>query len=162
MEHSPIRPERERRPSSTAPADRQPSVLETQLNELRERLLKPPEASQGEREPALSRLVHEVLRSRRRREKIFGIQLFGEPAWDLLLELYTAESVGQRLSLWDACLATSVPASTAMRWIATLEKQDWVRRLGHPSDPRRTWLVLTERGSTTIENYFRSLPIRPA
>jgi DNA-binding MarR family transcriptional regulator len=164
MEHSPIRPRQEASPSSTPSPAREPSRLEIQLTELRERLLKAPEPerSPAEREPALSRLVQEVLRSRRRREKTFGIQMFGEPAWDLLLELFAAESTGQRLSVVDACHATAVPASTAMRWIETLEKLSWVRRVGHPSDPRRSWLFLTERASITIEDYFRSLPIRPA
>lgn len=38
------------------------------------------------------RFLTEMMEMRRRRDGHFGRDLFGEPAWDLLLELYLAEA----------------------------------------------------------------------
>ena len=159
MDHSPIRPKRE-----DDPPPRELSTLQIQLNELRERLLNAPEPASPpiEGEAALNRLVRDVLDSRRRREKIFGVQIFGEPAWDLLLELYDAEWRQQPLSIQNACRATGMPPSTMIRWIAMLEEEGWVRAIGDPSDLVRMRVALTDRASVAMHDYFRNLPIRPA
>ena len=158
MDHSPIRPKREDDPSPSC----EPSPLQARLNELRERLLEAPDAEQPlSDEGALNRLVREVLESRRRRERIFGDQIFGEPAWDLLLELYDAEWRQQPLSIQNACRATGMPPSTMIRWIAMLEEEGWVRAIGDPSDLVRMRVALTDRASVAMHDYFRNLPIRP-
>lgn len=81
---------------------------------------------------------------RRTRDKFFGHGLFGEPAWDILLELYAAKGTGRKVSVSGACYATGVPLSTALRWIVRLEKCGWVRRFNDPLDKRRAWLTLSD------------------
>jgi DNA-binding MarR family transcriptional regulator len=95
-------------------------------------------------EPTLHKQVANILRFRRKRNKLFGGDLFGEPAWDILLELYLAERNGRRLSVSGACYVSGVPLTTALRWISRLEADGWIRRVDDPLDKRRSWVVLCE------------------
>ena len=136
--------------------------LQRQLDDVRDRLKTgDPAPTEVEDETILSRLVKEILRSRRRREKIFGGELFGEPAWDILLELYAAEWTQQRLSIHGACCVSAVPETTALRWIVRLEREGWVQRSDDPLDGRRKWLTLTDRASAAMRDYLKELAIRP-
>jgi DNA-binding MarR family transcriptional regulator len=141
--------------------DTQLANLQEQIDRLRERLLTPVSAKEPAEQFVLMSLVQEILRSRRRREKIFGGELFGEPAWDILLEVYCAELTQQKLSVSDACYASAVPHTTALRWVAKLEHDGWLRRMNDPFDGRRTWLLLTNDGSDKMRDFLVGLAIRP-
>lgn len=137
--------------------------LQEQLDQLRARLSADEQSGTGpELDPVESlRLVREILRSRRRRNEIFGEDLFGEPAWDLLLELYAAEITQQRVSISSACIASAVPPTTALRWIEKLEKEGWIGREGDPLDRRRYWVFLKEQGIVAMRKYLERMAIRP-
>lgn len=102
-------------------------------------------------------LVKDVLRFRRLRNKLLGGDLFGEPAWDILLELFAADWSGEKLSVSGACYVSGVPSSTALRWIVRLENEGWVERTDDPLDGRRTWLTLTSRAERTIRDFLRQM-----
>lgn len=108
------------------------------------------------------RLVSEILKSRRRRDAAFGAELFGEPAWDLLLELYLAQQQQRRISVSDACRASASPPTTGLRWIGILEVQGWVRRACDPLDGRRMWISLTDRASAAMHDYLEQMAVRAA
>lgn len=137
--------------------------LQEQLDQLRARLSADEQAGTGpELDPVESlRLVREILRSRRRRNEVFGDDLFGEPAWDLLLELYAAEITQQRVSVSSACIASAVPPTTALRWIEKLEKEGWIGREGDPLDRRRYWVFLKEQGIVAMRKYLERMAVRP-
>ena len=138
--------------------------LQEQLDELRLKLSADDGETAGvsEFDPAGHlKLVRYILRSRRRRDAVFGHELFGEPAWDLLLELYAAEIRQQRMSISNACLASAVAQSTALRWIAKLEKDGWVKRESDPLDGRRFWLSLTPPGVSAMRNYLAEMGTPP-
>lgn len=138
--------------------------LQQQLDQLRNRLC-PPAAPANASALASSEaleVVREILRYRRRRERVFGNDLFGEPAWDILLELYLAQLTYKKMSISDACLASAVPATTALRWISTLEKKGLIMRQNDPMDRRRVWLCLTPQGSSAMQNYLAVMAPQPA
>lgn len=137
-------------------------LLQEQLNRLRFRLEKPQPAKPRSLEPAmLLPLVKQILRSRRQRDTLFGTDLFGEPAWDILLELFVAEQTYRKLSVSSVCLASAVPPSTAIRWVERLESAGWVRRDNDPLDRRLIWVFLTPKGSTAMRTYLEGLTVRP-
>lgn len=106
----------------------------------------------------LTEAARHVYRARRLRARAFGDEsLFGEPAWDLLLDLFIAESDGKSLSVTAACIGAAVPTSTALRWIVILESRGLVRRENDPADARRVFLHLTSEGYAKMNRYFSQL-----
>ena len=102
-------------------------------------------------------LVKEIIRSRRQRDFIFGADLFGEPAWDILLEIYLAKLTETKMSFKSGCIASAVPMTTALRWIRRLQDEGWINRVADATDPRRSWLTLTEQGSNAMREYSENL-----
>lgn len=103
---------------------------------------------------ALEIRVRRILKLRSSRRRIFGDDLFGEPAWDMLLELYLAKLAGKTEAVSSICLASGVPFTTALRWLKHLEKNEWVRRAADTKDARRILLFLTPRGEAAMEEFF--------
>jgi hypothetical protein len=61
---------------------------------------------------------------RRRRDGAAPVKgLFGEPAWDILLDLFIAHCRGDDLQVSSVCIEASVPSTTILRWIARLESE---------------------------------------
>jgi hypothetical protein len=90
----------------------------------------------------LGRFVRFLLSSRRKRERLFpGIE-FGEPVWDMMLDLYVSRLERRRVSVSSLCLAASVPTSTAMRWIAVMQDAGHFLRKPDPDDGRRVLVDL--------------------
>lgn len=90
-------------------------------------------------------LTENFIRLRRQRDKIFGGSLFADPAWDMLLDLFVAQEKGLRpVSTSSLCIASAVPATTALRWIETLVQQGLVSRHADPKDGRRVFVRLTD------------------
>jgi DNA-binding MarR family transcriptional regulator len=102
----------------------------------------------------LGLLAEELYRDRRRRARHFSQRLFGEPAWDILLDLYAAAVRGEMVSVSNACRAADAPPSTALRWLQHLEDERLVERLADPTDARRHFVRLTRRGAERMQGYF--------
>lgn len=103
----------------------------------------------------LQSVAREEYRRRRARANHFDANLFAEPAWDILLDLFVAHVDQVRISVTSACLASSCPPTTALRWVSVLEAQGLVRRTGDTTDQRRTWVALTELGVRKMTAYLR-------
>lgn len=107
--------------------------------------------------PIWVELARQTYEDRRRRSKIFRSEaLFGEPAWDILLDLFIATKERRRVSVTSACIGSAVPSTTALRWIAILEKQGLLVREADPSDARRVYVKLSARGYAAMLEYFSS------
>ncbi|MEY4160998.1 MAG: hypothetical protein RLZZ136_1619 [Pseudomonadota bacterium] len=103
----------------------------------------------------LARHVHAF---RQKRGYIFGSNdLFGEPAWDILLDLFIAACEGKTVSISSACIGAGVPTTTALRWINTLEARGMVVRDNDPDDARRVFLRLKGETKRRMERYLTSV-----
>lgn len=101
--------------------------------------------------------VREILKLRRRRDKFFGAELFADPAWDILLELYAAELGQHRVTVTSLCVGAAVPATTALRWINHLEKRGSIVRAADPVDGRRAYLSLSATALAEMDNFFSAV-----
>ena len=107
--------------------------------------------------PVWVELARQTYDDRRRRTKIFRSEdLFGEPAWDILLDLFIAAKERRRVSVTSACIGSAVPSTTALRWITILEKQDLLMREADPGDARRVYVKLSARAYAAMLEYFAS------
>jgi DNA-binding MarR family transcriptional regulator len=109
-------------------------------------------------QPITEEYIRAVLKLRRSRDRFFGAELFADPAWDILLELYAAELGQRRMSTIRLCNGAAVPATTALRWINTLEDKGIIRRAADPLDGRRMFISLSEEATIAIGDFFRSVP----
>lgn len=101
-------------------------------------------------------LAERFYRARRRRAVIFGASdLFGEPAFDILLDLFIAASKSVEVSISDACVAADVSPTTALRYINALEQSGLIERRADQVDRRRSLLKLSERGRSAMEVFLR-------
>lgn len=115
-------------------------------------------AIQGSDQPVSERDVRALLKLRRNRDRYFQADLFADPAWDILLELY-ASAIGQyRMSVTGLCSGAAVPATTALRWIGQLEDRGLICRRPDPTDGRRCFLMLSNQGLEAMNAYFRTVP----
>ncbi len=98
--------------------------------------------------------VRATIRSRRLRDQHFAAELFADPAWDMLLDLYAARLEGRRVSVSSLCIAAAVPPTTALRWIGTMHDADLFGREPDPNDRRRAHITLTQRAANAMRGYF--------
>lgn len=92
---------------------------------------------------------------RRTRASIFGsADIFGEPAWDILLDLYIAQAEKKPVSVSSACIGSAAPPTTGLRWLGVLADIGLVMREHDKEDQRRVLVRLTERGIAAMDEYF--------
>jgi DNA-binding MarR family transcriptional regulator len=110
---------------------------------------------------AIGPLAAACYAERRCRDRVFDDpHLFGEPAWDILLDIASAEARGERLQVTSVCIGACVPETTALRWIGVLEKRDLLRKEHDLSDQRRSFVRLTAKGARKLGEYFARLAPR--
>jgi hypothetical protein len=108
---------------------------------------------QPAREARNARLVRSIIKARALRRELFDGDLFADPAWDMLLELYALTCEGGRISVSKLSFAAGVPATTALRWIDKLEAEGLVVRFEDPFDARRVWISLSDAGYSAMETF---------
>lgn len=109
--------------------------------------------------PAKDRLALAVAREfyqgRRRRARYLSADLFGEPTWDILLDLYVAAKEDRRVPTTSACIGAHVPPTTALRWLRILEARGLVEREDDGRDGRRTFVRLSTRGMAAMDGLLQ-------
>lgn len=116
-----------------------------------------PQGASARTTSKLAVLARRYLRHRRSRDTLFPPDLFGDPAWDLLLDLYVAGIERRRISISSACIAAAVPQTTALRWIALLESRGLILRMADTDDRRRAYLTLAPRASAVVETWLQGM-----
>lgn len=71
-----------------------------------------------------ARTAAALLGFRRERSRYLPAELFHEPAWDLLLELFVADSEGRRLTGRHVSEKMRVPSGVMSRWLVHLSRVD--------------------------------------
>lgn len=98
-----------------------------------------------------------MLGARRARERYFHRDLFGEPAWEILLALYIVEESGARFTTSKLAEWIEAPLSTVVRWIKALEEKSLVGRVDHPTDKRIVFIRLLEKGRKGLDAYLGAI-----
>lgn len=93
-----------------------------------------------------------LLLLRRARGAVFGDNLFSDPAWDILLELYAAHLGALKMSLLELAQAIETPQSTTARWINALDARGLVKSMSDPENPNGALIQLTPDGASKMEH----------
>lgn len=104
------------------------------------------EASSGT-EGDLRNLARRIYLARQARNRLLSPELVGEPAWDILLDLYARDT---GVSVKHIALSSDTPQATASRWIALLEGRGFISKRVSSSDARRAEIFMTEYGRERV------------
>jgi DNA-binding MarR family transcriptional regulator len=102
-------------------------------------------------------MVRQIIANRQARARFFDPALFGDPAWDMLLDLTAAHGEGAQVSVTSLCIAAGVPATTALRWLTQMVESGIFRRVPDPADRRRAFIALSDKAIAAMSAYFASL-----
>lgn len=98
--------------------------------------------------------IRAMIRARRMRSQYLGSELFADPAWDILLDLFAARLEKRRVAVSSLCIAAGVPPTTALRWIKTLTDVGLLVRVADPQDGRRVHIELAAGTASRLESYL--------
>ena len=127
--------------------------LSARVAELEARLA-PGSSPLGYTDEKLARTARMIYRTRQLRAAIFGPELFAEPAWDMLLDLFIQKANGRRVGTTSLCLGANVPQTTGLRYIDLLEEEGLVYRYTPPDDKRLSLVDYTPEGYKRMRHYL--------
>lgn len=104
-----------------------------------------------------AKLLKRVIGYRRRREEIFGKDLFSDPGWDLMLQLFLCHLQDREITISEACAAADIPQTTALRWINLLVDKQIIVRERDAFDRRRAYIRLADAHCKSMARYFAGL-----
>jgi DNA repair protein RadC len=96
-----------------------------------------------------------VSRRRLLRQQLLGApELFGDPAWEMLVDLFIHHCEGKDLSITALCVPVKLPLSSALRLVQKLADAGIVQRIRDPIDGRRTIVRLEPAIVHRLRAYF--------
>ena len=104
-------------------------------------------------------VLRRIIRERRVRERFFKEARFGEPAWDIILDLTLAWFEGKTVAVSSLCIASGVPMSTAMRWINEMIEAGLIDRWIDPTDGRRNLMQVSPTTRDAMLRYLAALNV---
>lgn len=117
---------------------------------------------------AIDRLEHEIspvrqlsptqaadllLMAGKQRASIFGEKLFDDPAWNMMVDLYSSTLKGRITSVKDLCIASGSTNTTALRRLSILYEVGLIERVRDDTDHRRVLVRPTEAGMRAMSQY---------
>jgi DNA-binding MarR family transcriptional regulator len=108
----------------------------------------------------LLQLAQSLLRERLGRQKHLKAIELGEPQWDMALDLYVSKGLGKRITVSSLCLASGVPATTALRHISSMVSAGIVLRQKDKRDARLIYISLSPETHQVINGYLRDVLVR--
>ena len=116
------------------------------VNQVEELLLGGNTVARMPSDEKLATIASSLARLRNRRSRFFPEDLFAEPSWDILLDLFISQARGTRVATTSLCLAANAPQATALRHIANLEQVGLLSRFSAPEDKRLVLVQITAKG----------------
>ena len=96
--------------------------------------------------------VQSVLLVRRARASVLGNNLFSDPAWDMLLELYAAHLGERRVTLAELARVTETPVRIAARWVEALVQSGNISvDRGDQASPFLVYVKLSDEGVARMQ-----------
>lgn len=132
------------------------SALSAEAQRIADALAQLARDAEGEGEAQVSAaMVRRLIRLRRDRDRHFPADLFGDPAWDMLLDLTAARMEGVDVAVSSLCVAAAVPTTTALRWVRSLSEAGVFVRRTDPGDARRAFITLSDSAHEAMIGWLR-------
>ncbi len=105
-------------------------------------------------EAQICAFIRDALKQEARRRKIGAGELFGDPAWEMLLDLLLAKMEDRQVSVSSACIASGAPMSTALRLVRRLVSEGVLFRVPDEHDRRRHFLIINPKLEQPLIHYL--------
>ncbi len=102
----------------------------------------------------LTGFIRELLKKEAKRREIGDGELFGDPTWEMLLDLLLAKIENRQVSVSSACIASGAPMSTALRLVRRLVSEGVLFRIPDEHDRRRHFLVMNPKFEQPLMSYL--------
>ena len=120
----------------------------------------PPRDAAKDRITIALHTAERAYQNRRRRTEFIGTEaLFGEPAWDMLLDLFIRQTNEEQITIKSACFHSDASATTVTRWVKVLEHNGLLTSHCDPDDSSRHLIHLTPAGYEGMLRYLESIAV---
>lgn len=102
-------------------------------------------------------LLNLLLLVNRERERLLHKSIFGDPAWEISIELLKRGLRNEAIPVSSACTASCAPLTTSLRWVRNMEKLNLVERWNDPKDKRRDLIKLSDDYLHELNKLLRSV-----
>jgi len=109
----------------------------------------------GREQDQLAAIARREFHNRRRRDSLIRYDLFAEPAWDMLLDLYIQHHRGQPVTVDRLCMSAGAASTTVLRWLGLLVERELVIRSSSAEKDGVIRVTLSARGIEEMERYLR-------
>jgi len=86
--------------------------------------------------------------------------LFGEPAWDILLFLFISQAKGKGAKIGNLSRASRMPVTQALRWLEKLESKQMVFAYRDEDNSDEVFVRLTSEGRSSMTRYLHQVALR--
>lgn len=118
----------------------------------------PPLPASNQRVRVAVEAAERAVRDRKARAKFVGNkELFGEPAWDILLDLFIRQANEKHASAKGAIINSGAGPCTVVRWLAVLEQHDLIQTMPDPADSKHRLILLTPAGYEGMLRYLETI-----
>jgi hypothetical protein len=118
----------------------------------------PPLPPTKERVQVALEAAQRAVRDRGARSDFVGSKdIFGEPAWDILLDLFIRQTNEKQVSARAAMMHAGAGPSTVVRWLSVLEQNDLIETSPDPSDSKQRLIRLTPGGYEGMLRYLETI-----
>ena len=112
---------------------------------------------ESRRETALEAAERAFEDRRLRAEQFEDERLFGEPAWDILLDLFIHQTRHEEVTVKKACLDSGARSSTAKRWLTVLRAEGLISINEDSTDESAGAVSLTAEGYESMLQYLEKV-----
>jgi DNA-binding MarR family transcriptional regulator len=107
-----------------------------------------------------AQFARSLLRERRDRDLVLATELLGDPAWDMVLDLFATGEAGKTVPVSSLCHGSGVPPTTALRWLSVLAERNLISRTNDPRDKRRVNVSLKPSARASMVKYLERTATR--
>jgi DNA-binding MarR family transcriptional regulator len=89
---------------------------------------------------------------KRRDEAFDDRELFYQPCWEMLLQIFSSHLLSEVISVSKICEDSYLPISTARRWLQILEHKGYITMVDRDAEPLSAGIQLTDRAISVLSS----------
>lgn len=103
---------------------------------------------------AIRGAARDILRLRKAAKNYFGKSVLSDPAWNLILALYSVDNPPRGCHVGTVAKRADIPHTTAIRWLGKLEREGLVSLTPDKVDKRAVRVELTAKANDAMQRSF--------